>query len=127
MDTKGYQHYKEQSISTMTQGELLLLLYDELMKRLLRCDLALQKQDYAVLDASVDRSIQILHYLDDTLDRQYPISADLSRLYEFFCYELNRVKAGRNKSELDKIRPMIAELRDSFRTADKNCSSEKSG
>ena len=27
MDMKGYQQYKEQSVNTMTQGELLLLLY----------------------------------------------------------------------------------------------------
>ena len=120
MYTKGFQHYKEQSISTMTQGELLLMLYDELVKRLMRCDLALKNKDYALLDASVDRSIEILRYLDDTLDRKYPISAELSRLYEFFRYELSRVKAGRNQTELDHIRPMIIELRDSFRTADKN-------
>ena len=112
MDTRGYQYYKEQSISTMTQGELLLLLYDELVKRLLHCDLALQKEDYALLDASVDRSIAILRYLEDTLDRKYPIS---------------RVKAGRNKTELDKIRPMVTELRDSFRTADKKSASENPG
>lgn len=124
MDTRGYQIYKEQSVNTMTQGELLLLLYDELVKRLLRCDLALTKQDYNLLDASVDRSIEILHYLDDTLDRKYPISSELSRLYEFFCFELNRVKVGRNKAELDKIRPLIMELRDSFRIAEKNSATQ---
>lgn len=127
MDINGYQHYKEQSINTMTQRELLLLLYDELVKRLLRCDLALQKKDYKLLDESADRSIEILEYLDDTLDHQYPISAELHRLYDFYTYELQRVKIGRNKAELDKIRPMITELRDSFRTADKNCAEEGQG
>ena len=34
MEMRGFQQYKEQSINTMTQGELLLLLYDELVKRL---------------------------------------------------------------------------------------------
>ena len=38
MNLQGYQQYKEQSIYTMTQGELLNLLYDELMKRLLRAE-----------------------------------------------------------------------------------------
>ena len=33
---QGYQGYKEQGINEMSQGELLLLLYDELVKRLLR-------------------------------------------------------------------------------------------
>lgn len=124
MDNNGYQHYKEQSISTMTQRELLLLLYDELVKRLLRCDLALAKKDYPLLEASADRSIQILQYLDDTLDHNYPISGELHRLYEFFIFELNRVKIGRNKDRLDKIRPMIVDLRDTFRAADKNCAEE---
>ncbi len=127
MDNRGYQHYKEQSINTMTQGELLLLLYDELIKRLMRCDLALAKEDYELFDASADRCIQIVRYLDDTLDPKYPISRELHRLYDFFGYELNRVKMGRNKTELDNIRPMIAELRDAFRTADKNSNEGKAG
>ena len=29
MDMRGYQHYREESLETMTQGELLLLVYDE--------------------------------------------------------------------------------------------------
>lgn len=121
MGNIGYQQYKEQSVSTMTPGELLLLLYDELVKRLHWCDLALEKGDYALFEASADRSVEIIRYLDDTLDRQYAISSELHRLYGFFCYELGRVKIGRNREELRKIRPMVTELRDSFREAEKNC------
>lgn len=120
MDMHGYQQYKEQSINTMTQGELLLLLYDELVKRITRAELALAKQDYDLFDKSVDRCSEIVRYLDDTLDPQYPISADLSRLYEFFCYELARIKIGRNQTELTRIKPMLIDLRDSFRTAEKS-------
>ena len=57
---------------------------------------------------------------DDTLDRQYPISQNLDRLYEYFCYELSRVKNGRNQKELSRVKGMAAELRDSFRQADKS-------
>ncbi len=125
MENRGYQHYKEQSVNTMTQGELLLLLYDELLKRLMRCDLALEKKNYELFEASADRCIQIVRYLDDTLDFKYDISRELHRLYDYFGYELNRIKLGRNKTELDRIRPMVAELRDAFRTADKNTSEKK--
>ena len=120
MDIKGYQGYqgyKEQGINDMTPGELLLLLYDELMKRLLRAGLALNKKDYALFEASVDRGLDIIRYLDDTLDMQYPISRNLNRLYDYFSYELNRVKAGRNRVELDRVKTMVGELRDSFREA----------
>ena len=122
MDIKGfqgYQGYKEQGINDMTPGELLLLLYDELVKRLVRADLALSKKDYGLFEASVDRCLDIIRYLDDTLDMQYPISRNLNRLYDYFCYELNRVKAGRNKTELDRMKTMVGELRDTFREAHK--------
>lgn len=127
MDQKGFQEYRdqrEQTINAMSQGELLLLLYDELVKRLLRAGLALDKADYDLFDASVDRALDIVRYLDDTLDMQYPISRNLNRLYDYFSYELNRVKAGRNKTELDRVRTMVSELRDTFREANKNSQQE---
>lgn len=130
MDIKGfqgYQGYKEQGINSMSQGELLLLLYDELVKRLLRGKLALDKEDYTLLETSIDRSLDIIRYLDDTLDMQYPISHNLNRLYDFFGYELNRVKAGRNKTELERVETMVKELRDTFREAWKNCETELAG
>lgn len=121
MENNGYQQYVEQSVNTMTPNELLLLLYDELVKRVGRCELALQKQNYPLLDESVDKSLAILRYLDDTLDMRYEVSGQLHRLYDFFSYELNRVKAGRNRAELAKIRPMLADLRDTFHEADRRC------
>ena len=96
MDMRGYQRYREDSLNTMTQGELLLLLYDELIKRLTQAELSLGQENYEVFEGAVGRSVDIIHYLDDTLDRQFPISANLSRLYEYFCYELSRVVSGRN-------------------------------
>ena len=125
MEMKGYQQYKEHSISTMTQGELLLLLYDELVKHLTRAELALDKADYGQLEDSVDRSQRIIRYLIDILDMQYPISQDLNRLYDYFDYELVRVKTGRNKTELERVKRMISELRESFRAAEKNNASGK--
>lgn len=123
MDNRGYQAYKDQAVNavdTMTQAELLLKLYDELVKRLTRAELALDKEDYGLMEASVERSLDIIRYLDDTLDPQYPISRNLTRLYEYFCFELQRVKAGRNRTELERVRKMSCELRDAFREAQRS-------
>ncbi len=122
MDARGLQNYKAQSLNTMTQGELLILLMDELVKRLMRGDIALEQGDYPLFEASIQRCIDIVRYLDDTLDRRYEVSQGLHRLYDFFCYDLNRIIIGRNKTELDKLRPMITDLRDTFRIAEKNAS-----
>ena len=125
MEMRGFQQYKEQSINTMTQGELLLLLYDELVERLTQAELALSKENWPVFEASVQRGIDIIDYLDQTLDKQYPISANLTQLYEYFTYELGRVKIGRRNDPLNHVKSMVNELRDAFREAQKNGESGK--
>lgn len=125
MDMRGYQQYKQQSINSMTPGELLLLLYDELVKRATIASIALEKKDYDLLESTVQRCIDIIHYLDETLDRQYPISRDLSRLYEYFTFQFRRVMIGRNAEVLNELRPRLSEMRDAFRIAEKNVSQGK--
>lgn len=120
MDARGYQQYKQQSINSMTPGELLLMLYDELVKRSTLASIALEKQDWPTFDTAMERCTDIVNCLDETLDHQYPISRDLSRMYDYFTYELGRIKLGRNKKELDRLRPMLADMRDAFRAAEKN-------
>lgn len=127
MDRRGYQQYKQQSVGSMTPGELLLLLYDELVKRATMASISLDREDFPAFEAAVDRCTDIVNYLDETLDHQYPISQDLSRMYEYFTYQLGRIKIGRNKQELERLRPMLTDMRDAFRTAEKNTSSGKGG
>jgi flagellar protein FliS len=119
--------YKEQAVNTMTQGEQLLLLYDGLVKYLTRAELTLKDSDFSAFEVAVEKSAKIVDYLNSILDRQYPISKNLASLYEFMEYELVRVKVGRNQTELERVKSMAIELRDSFRQADKNIQSGKQG
>ena len=125
MDMRGFQQYKEQSVNTMTQGELLLLLFDELVKRLTQAELALNKENYELFEASVQRGIDITQYLSDTLDPQYEISHELDRLYEYMIYELGRAKIGRHLEPLTHVKSMAGELRESFREAQKTGDTER--
>ena len=119
MSLNGYQQYKEQSVMTMTPGEMLLLLYDELLKRLTRAELALDKEDYTLFDQFVKRSHEIVKYLMDTLNFEYPISRELRNMYDFFLYELSRIQAGRKKEVIEELKPLVKELRDAFEEAGK--------
>lgn len=119
MYQNGYQQYKMQAVNTMTKGEMLLLLYDELIKRLTRAEMALEKKDYEVFEASVKRSGEIVQYLKDTLNTEYSISRELQRMYDFFLYEVSRLQASRNKAVIEELRPLVMELRDAFREANK--------
>ncbi|MCI8556232.1 MAG: flagellar export chaperone FliS [Lachnospiraceae bacterium] len=117
MNANGYQQYKTQSVNTMTASEMLLLLFDELVKRLTRAELALEVEDAELFEQSVNRSREIVQYLKTTLDRQYPISRELSIMYDFFIYELSRISAGRNPKVIQELKELVEELREAFREA----------
>lgn len=120
MYQNGYEQYKMQSVNTMTRSEMLLLLYDELIKRLTRAQIALGDKNYDLFEKSVQRSRDIVHYLDQTLDMEYQISYELRRMYEFFLFELSRLQAGRNPVVVDELKPLVADLRDAFKEASKS-------
>lgn len=120
MYQNGYEQYKMQSVNTMTSGEMLLLLYDELLKRLARAQVALEDKNYDLFNQSVQRSKEIVQYLDNTLNMNYKISYELRRMYEFFLYELSRLQAGRKVAVIQELRPLVVELRDAFKEASKS-------
>ena len=98
---------------------MLLLLYDELVKRLTKAELALEKEEFDVFDASVKRAQEIVQYLQETLNTEYSISRDLQRMYDFFLYEISRLQASRKKTVIEELRSLVIELRDAFREANK--------
>ncbi len=120
MDNRGYKHYQEQSLDTMTSGELLIMLYDGLLKKLIQAQILMNEKNYKESEKIIDKCLDIVHYLQNTLDYKYPISRDLRKLYEFFCFTLMRVKIGHNANELERVKRHVTDLRDSFKQADKN-------
>lgn len=120
MYQNGYEQYKMQSVNTMTSGEMLLLLYDELIKRLTRAQVALEDENYDMFDQSVVRSREIVQYLKHTLNMNYKISFELSRMYDFFFFELGRLQAGRRVAVIQELKPLVEELRDAFKEASKS-------
>ncbi len=119
MNINGYQQYKQQSISTMTNVEMLILLYDESIKRLTMAQFALDKKDYSQFEECIERTEKIIRYLSSILDRKYDISSNLYRLYDYFLFQLGRLRAGRNKEILIDLKGKITEIRDTFKEADK--------
>ena len=114
-----YEQYKEQSVNTMTSGELLVLLYDEIIKRLRRAKLYLENDNVDGFSADVRRACEIVQYFEQTLNYKYPISRSLYRLYDFVLYELARAQASRIVEPVDNVLPIVAELRDTWKEADR--------
>lgn len=119
VNTNPYQQYKAQSLSTMTAGELLITLYDEAIKRVKQGALALDEKDYAMANASIYKAQDIVRYMTTTLNNQYPIAQELSQLYNFFHAQLVEANIQKDPKMLREILPMLEELRDTWKQADK--------
>lgn len=115
----GYEQYKEQSINSMTKGEQLILLFDEVVKSLVKSEIAIKESNYELLDTSVQKATDIVKYLIEILDRSIPISQELYRMYDFFLYEFSRIKAGRKIETVLEVKGMVVEMRDAFKEANR--------
>jgi len=119
-----YQKYQQQSVMTMTKGEMLTKLYDETIKQMSAAVLFIGEKDYAGTNRSLQKAQQILRYLKATLDPKYKISADLNSLYDYFIEQIIQANIKKQTSQLEEIIPMVEELRDAFIQADRNARSQ---
>ena len=112
---------------TMTPGEMLLKLYDEVITQLNAVRQFNVEKDYQGANASLKKAQRIITYLNQTLDFQYEISGSLSALYDYFLRRLVDANVHKDNAPIDEVLPMITELRETFAQADKNSRSGASG
>ncbi len=119
MPFNPYQKYQQQSIMTMTPGELLLKLYDETIKQLRQAIDALNQKQYEKANASLQKAQRIISHLNKTLVMDYDISKNLEALYDFFMYKITQANIYKDAAHVQEILPMIADLRDAYAQAEK--------
>lgn len=115
-----YQAYKQQSVLTMTQGEMLKAVYDGLLKSLYSAQKAFSAHDYTLINKHLLKAQEILEYLKNTLNPKYEISQNLAALYDYFLDKIRQANVTKSPDGLDEIEKMVTELRDAFVQADKN-------
>lgn len=119
MNANPYQTYKQQTVLTMTPGQILLYVYDELIKQINFAKLGFQDNDINVINRSLQKSQKIIHVLQSTLNQDYSISKNLNDLYDYFNYVLINTNIKKNADGLDDVLSMVVELRETFAEADK--------
>ena len=119
-----YQAYKQQSVMTMTQGEMLNTLYDGLLKAWYAAKGGLETRDYTVANRELIRAQKILNYLKTTLNHQYEIANNLEMLYNFFLQQIVQANVRKSSEHMDDVIEMVTQLRDAFVQADKNVRSQ---
>lgn len=125
MIQNNYQAYKQQSLLTMTQGEMLKAVFDGLLKSIYSAQKAFETNDIALINKHLLKAQEILAYLKSTLNSQYEVSQNLDTLYDYFINQIRQANIKKSPDGLDDITQMIQELRDAFVQADKNVRAQK--
>ncbi len=110
-----YSAYKRQSLQTMTPVELIIKMYSETERQLAIAVCAIEEvKDIKKSNDALIKAQEILGALRGALDMSVPISKNLNDLYIFFQQCAMRANVRKDATEIKKIIPMIADLRDAY-------------
>ncbi|MDR2908394.1 MAG: flagellar export chaperone FliS [Oscillospiraceae bacterium] len=117
--TNAFAQYKNQSLSVMTQGELLVKLFDEITKQCQIARIGIEKADFITANFALVKAQSILSTLAESLDMRYPVSKNLHELYIFFARQFMEANSKNTVKPIDDVMPLIKDLRASFEQAEK--------
>jgi flagellar protein FliS len=121
----AFEQYKKTSVNTMTKGELLVLLYDEAIKKINLSKILMENNDIKNANINLEKCRKIFNYLIATLDDNYELSKDLRDMYMFFNKELIMASSKKSVQNIDNILPLVKDLRNTWAEADKIAKSAK--
>lgn len=114
-----FEQYKKTSVNTMTKGELLILLFDEAIKKLNQSKLLMEQSDFENANISLEKTRKIFNHLIVTLDDKYSLSKDLADMYMFFISQIIKASSTKNVQFIDDILPIVKDMRNTWAEADK--------
>lgn len=97
------QQYLKTKVETASPGDLTLLLYEELHRKLNMAKLQLNKSQYDEMNASLDKARAIFYELLVTLNFEYEVASQLRDLYQFYLGQLNSFAIKKDPELLDPV------------------------
>ena len=114
-----YASYKSQSIQTMTSGEMIIALYEGLIKQLNLALYYIEEKNIPEVHLSLVKSQDIINYLISTLNPEIEISHTIFPYYELFSRQITDANLKKDSSIIQGILPIIEEFKQIFIQADR--------
>lgn len=114
---KAYSQYKENSIYTSTAEELTLMLYNGLVKFIMRGQAAIDEKNMEEASNSIIRAQNIILEFQSTLDKKYEVSTNLELIYDYMYRRLIDANIKKDKEVLQEVLDFAKELRDTWAEA----------
>ncbi len=113
----GYDHYRENRVITAQPEELTLMLYNGLVKFIMKSQYDILKKDMEGAHNNIVKSQNIILEFIATLDQQYEVSKGLLSLYDYMNRRLIEANTQKNPEILSEVLELAKELRDTWEQA----------
>lgn len=128
MTSAAVQQYRNTQVSTASQGMLIVMLYDGLLRFVARAEQAMERGDVEAAHNALTRAHDILTELLVTLNPAAgELTANLSRLYEFMGHCIVQANVRKDAGPLRTVARIASELRSAWAEAAKAANAAVAG
>jgi flagellar protein FliS len=113
----AYNQYKENSIFTASPEELTLMLYNGLVKFIMRGIDSIEKKNIQEANTNIIKAQNIVSEFMNTLDMNYEISGSLNSIYDYMLSRLIDANVAKDKDILEEVLGFAKVLRDTWEQA----------
>lgn len=106
--------YQNDSVMTASPMDLVVMLYDALIKQIKLSDIFLENREYEKVNQRLSRAEDIVSELLCSLDLSYPISEELMKLYDFMLQELIQINLQKDRSRISPLLEIVESLREAW-------------
>jgi len=109
--------YFQNSVNTASPAELTLMLYNGLVKYLMKAKESIAQNNLWSSHENIMRSQDIINEFQATLDMKYPISQNLMTMYDYMERRLIDANMKKDMKIIDEVLIFARELRDTWAIA----------
>lgn len=109
-----YLEYKRNSIMTASPEELVMMLYNGIIRFVNEAKQAIDDKNIERAHNSITRAQDIVLELMSTLDMKYDISKNLYSIYDYISRRLIEANLKKDKVALDEVESLISDLKDTW-------------
>lgn len=113
----AYNQYKENSINTASPEDLTLMLYNGLVKFIMRGIDSIEKRNMQDAHTNIVKAENIITEFMRTLDMNYEISQSLDSIYDYLLMRLVDANLAKDKVILEEVLGFAKILRDTWEQA----------
>ncbi len=110
------QRYQNDSVMMARPIELVIMLYDGLVKKIKLAKLYIGDGELEMAHKNLCKAQDIVCELLHSLDLHYEVSGNLMKIYDYALHELTEANMEKSTDRLDALLPIIEELRDAWQS-----------